>query len=129
MLFSLVLVGIGGALGSMLRFLISTLMIKYVCSFFPCGTLVVNLVGSFCITFLMELFIFSSIDPIYRYLLIIGFLGGFTTLSSVIYDTLTLFRKGELALALFNLLLNYFLSLLFGFFGLLIAKKIIIKGF
>ncbi|MFN4131626.1 MAG: fluoride efflux transporter FluC [Caldimicrobium sp.] len=129
MLFSLVLVGIGGALGSMLRFLISTLMIKYVCSIFPCGTLVVNLVGSFFITFLMELFIFSTIDPMYRYLLIIGFLGGFTTLSSVVYDTLTLFRKGELVLAFLNLLLNYFLSLLFGLIGLLMAKKIILKGF
>lgn len=129
MFWSFVLVGIGGAFGSILRFIVSTLMVKYVCSFFPCGTLVVNLVGSFLITFLMEIFIFSHIDPLYRYIFVIGFLGGFTTLSSVVYDTLTLFRKGELILAFLNLFLNSFFTLFTGLLGLISARLFIFRGF
>ncbi|MFN3568537.1 MAG: fluoride efflux transporter FluC, partial [Caldimicrobium sp.] len=87
MLWAVFLVGVGGAFGSILRFLISFCMIKYVCSSFLCGTLLVNLIGSIFITFLSENFIALAIDSNYRYLLIIGFLGGGTTLSSVTLDT------------------------------------------
>ena len=125
---SLLLVGIGGALGSMLRFLLSSFMAKYFCTSFPCGTLIVNLLGSYLITFLMEIFITSAVDPLYRYLLIIGFLGGFTTLSSVTYDTLTLFRNGESLLAFLNLFFNALLTLCAGFLGYITARLLLFKG-
>lgn len=122
------LIGFGGALGSILRYFISTLMVKYICSSFPCGILTVNLIGSFLITFLMEFFITSAIDPLYRYIFIIGFLGGFTTLSSVIYDTFILLQNGKLILALLNLLLNSLLTLTFGLLGHISARIILFKG-
>lgn len=77
----------------------------------------------------MEIFIFSHIDPLYRYIFVIGFLGGFTTLSSVVYDTLTLFRKGELILAFLNLFLNSFFTLFTGLLGLISARLFIFRGF
>ncbi|MFN3406727.1 MAG: fluoride efflux transporter CrcB [Caldimicrobium sp.] len=128
MLWAVFLVGVGGAFGSIFRFLISFFMIKYVCSSFPCGTFLINLIGSFFITFLSEIFIASAIDPNYRYLLIIGFLGGFTTLSSVTLDTLNLFRNGYHFLAFLNLFLNSMATLFSGFLGLVIAKVLLFRG-
>lgn len=115
-------VALGGALGALARFLISNFFAKHFCIFFPCGTLFVNLLGSFLITFIMSFFLASGTDPLYRYLIVVGFLGAFTTLSSVTYDTLFLFREGYPFLALLNIFLNLFLSLLFGILGLALGK-------
>ncbi|MFN3504713.1 MAG: fluoride efflux transporter CrcB [Caldimicrobium sp.] len=128
MLWAIFLVGVGGAFGSIFRFLISFFMVKYVSSSFPCGTLMVNLIGSFFITFLSEIFISTSIDPNYRYLLIIGFLGGFTTLSSVTLDTFTLFKNGYLFLAFLNMMFNSILTLFSGFLGFVLAKFLLFRG-
>lgn len=122
-----ILVALGGALGALTRFLISNFFAKHFCVFFPCGTLFVNLLGSFLITFLMTYFLASGSDPLYRYFFVIGFLGAFTTLSSITYDTLLLFREGYPWLALVNVFLNFFLSLLSGVGGLALGNFLFYK--
>jgi len=121
------LICIGGALGALLRFLISNFMAKKVCAFFPCGTLTVNLLGSFLITFIMTFFTASSTDPLYRYLVVVGFLGAFTTLSSVTYDTLLLLKEGYFFLSFLNLFLNTFLTLFCGVLGLALGRFLFYK--
>ena len=81
-----------------------------------------NLLGSFLITLSMSYFLASGADPLYRYFFIVGFLGAFTTLSSITYDTLLLFKEGYSLLALVNVFSNFFLSLLSGVGGLALGR-------
>lgn len=120
-------VALGGAAGALARFLLSSFLAKYLCAFFPCGTLIVNLLGSFLITLMMSYFWASGADPLYRYLLVVGFLGAFTTLSSITYDTLFLFKEGYVLLALLNVFSNFFLSLLSGVGGLALGRVLFYK--
>ncbi len=115
-------IALGGAAGALTRFILSNFFAKHFCVFFPCGTLFVNILGSFLITLVMSYFLASGTDPIYRYFIVVGFLGSFTTLSSITYDTLLLFREGYPWLALVNVFLNFILSLLSGVGGLALGK-------
>lgn len=100
----LLLIGTGGFLGSILRYLVSgSVQVASQSIAFPYGTLAVNLIGCFLIGFLSELAdsrsLFSS-DT--RTFLVIGILGGFTTFSAFGNETMNLLRDGERFLALVN---------------------------
>lgn len=101
----LLIVGIGGFIGSVLRYLLSGLAQDLSGSIgFPWGTLAVNLAGCFVIGFLSYLadsrgFMISEV----RLLVFVGVLGGFTTFSTFGNETLNLFRDGENAYALANI--------------------------
>ena len=100
----LLLIGAGGFLGSVLRYLISGFAQMLSQSIaFPYGTLAVNVLGCFCIGFLSELFDARSlVCPDTRAFLVVGILGGFTTFSAFGNETMNLIRGGDLALALLN---------------------------
>lgn len=87
--------GLGGFLGSMLRYALSTFVYRLLGADFPYGTLVVNILGSFLIGFFMGLIENGLvISPNLRVLIAVGFLGGFTTFSSFSYETIELFKEG-----------------------------------
>lgn len=101
----LLLIGIGGFAGSILRYLVGGVAQALSQSMsFPYGTLAVNLLGCFVIGFLSELAethgLFTADG---RAFIIIGVLGGFTTFSSFGIETMSLLRDGETALALINI--------------------------
>jgi len=90
-------VAIGGAVGSILRYLISKYSQSFLGISFPIGTLLVNLIGTFLIGFFFSYLVEKiAINPYVRGMLITGFLGGFTTFSTFSYESLTLLREGEL---------------------------------
>lgn len=122
------IIALGGAIGALLRYFIASLFSHHICSTFPCGTLFVNVLGSFLITLFMTYFTFSALDPIYRLFFVVGFLGSFTTLSAITYDTILLLKSGAYFLAFLNLALNFFLSLIAGFGGLILGKIVFIRG-
>ena len=108
------IVGLGGFIGSALRYLIGGWAQGLSKSLdFPYGTLTVNLIGCFVIGFLGELAeargIFTSET---RLLVFIGLLGGFTTFSSFGNDTLNLARSGQMFNALTNVAVNVIFGLL-----------------
>jgi CrcB protein len=110
--FNILIVGIGGFIGSVLRYLVSGWVQQFSKSLdFPYGTLTVNLIGCFVIGFLGELAEARGIlASETRLLVFIGLLGGFTTFSSFGNDTLNLARSGQM----FNTLANVAVNVMFG---------------
>lgn len=96
----LFLVGLGGFLGSVARYLTQQGVGKWMPVIFPYGTLTVNIAGSLIIGIIYGLMDRSSLlSPEWRIFLATGFCGGFTTFSTFSYETLTLIRDGEYAFA------------------------------
>lgn len=103
------LVAVGGAIGATLRYLVTSWIQQRV-DFFPWGTLAVNLVGSLLIGMLLEMTLRGYLSGQARLLIAVGLLGGFTTFSSLSWETLMLLEEGDMIPAL----LNAFGSLLAG---------------
>lgn len=107
------MVMIGGATGSLTRYLVGTAIVNRVGGRFPLGTVFINITGSFLIGFIMTLLTERlNPHPNWRFLLVVGFLGGYTTFSSFEWETLELVRDGGRWLGLINaagsVLLGYF---------------------
>jgi len=111
-LYSVLYVALGGALGSVSRYLVGTWVQSASQSIdFPYGTLTVNLIGCFVIGFLSQLAETRGVfTPETRALVFIGVLGGFTTFSSFGNDSINLLRDGET----FNALANVGANVIFG---------------
>lgn len=121
----LVLVALGGALGSVARFVVADVMQRTLGRGFPYGTLTVNVLGSFIIGVVAVLLIErGTADAAWRALIIVGFLGGFTTFSSFSLDTLNLLRDGGAGPALANIAGNLILSLTACAAGLLLTRSL-----
>ena len=108
-----ILVGSGGFLGSVLRYLVGQWVLGLSGnSSFPYGTLVVNVLGCLAIGILNGVAETRGLfNPEIRGLIFIGLLGGFTTFSSFSYETLALAREGQVLPAFLNVLLQMGLCL------------------
>jgi CrcB protein len=89
------IVALGGALGAILRYLVTS-WVQHRVDFFPWGTVVVNLVGSFLIGIVLEMTLRGFLSSHARLLLGVGILGGFTTFSSLCWEMLTLLEEGDI---------------------------------
>jgi len=97
----LLLVGFGGFIGSIARFLFSRLNLSWHFLSIPMGTLAVNVLGSLIIGFLVGLSTRSTlITNDIRLFLMVGFCGGFTTFSSFTSENLTLLQSGQVGIVL-----------------------------
>lgn len=106
------LVGIGGLLGSIARYLISGYVQDRTGEIFPFGTLAVNVIGCFVIGGLSELAEARAfLSPEARALIVVGVLGGFTTFSTFGNETVNLLRDGEWGFAMLNLLTHTVLAI------------------
>jgi fluoride exporter len=121
--FNILIVGIGGFVGSVLRYLVSGWVQHLSKSLdFPYGTLAVNLIGCLLIGFLGELAEARGVlTSETRLLVFIGLLGGFTTFSSFGNDTLNLARSGQMANSLANVAVNVVIGLLLVWLGRTVA--------
>ncbi|RDL52038.1 putative fluoride ion transporter CrcB [Ensifer sp. M14] len=123
---NLLLVGAGGAIGSMARYLVGLWTLHRWGPGFPWGTLGVNITGSFLIGLLAELIMrkFGASAEM-RLFLITGVLGGYTTFSAFSLDTITLFERGDAALAVSYIAASVVLSILAVFAGLALMRAMV----
>ncbi len=116
---NIVIVGMGGFLGAVARFLIGMWIGQNWGRNFPLGTFVVNVSGSFLIGFFMVLFTERfMLNPQWRTFFIIGFLGAYTTFSTFEYETGALIKDSEWLIAA----LNVAMSVITGFAALKLGE-------
>jgi len=113
-----IIVGLGGFLGSVARYLSSQLIHKFFNTNFPLGTLIVNLVGCLLIGLLLGLFEKGSlISSDLRLFLTVGFCGGFTTFSTFSNDSVNLVNDTEVLYLMLYMGLSIFAGISFTFIG------------
>ena len=122
----LMLVALGGALGSVLRYLVAVAAVAWVGPTFPWGTLVVNLVGSFVIGLVQSLAVESlAISEETRTFLSTGVMGGLTTYSAFSYETVRLAETGAWTAAWANVLVTTIACLALCLLGLTTGRVLL----
>ncbi len=125
MLNQLIMIAAGGAAGSLMRFVLSTGIHRVAGRDFPYGTLSVNVIGSLLMGLLYILLIErASVSVEWRALLLVGFLGAFTTFSTFSIETLNLLENGELIKAGANVLLSVILCILAAWSGVILGRHL-----
>jgi len=115
---SLLFVGIGGGIGSMLRYLLQIFIGRHVPIVFPLGTFLVNCSGCFLIGMFYSLANkYTGFSPEWRLFLITGICGGYTTFSTYSYDGLILLKQGSNMAFMIYVLGSVVLGLLATFAG------------
>ncbi len=123
MIKTLLLVGTGGFIGSISRFLASRYMQTNFPSAFPFGTFFVNITGCFLIGLIYGLSERSALfSPGWKMFLTVGFCGGFTTFSTFANENLAMLRDGDFFRFFLYIGLSVFLGIAATFFGVLITK-------
>ncbi|MGI8604034.1 MAG: fluoride efflux transporter CrcB [Verrucomicrobiales bacterium] len=121
------IIGFGGALGTIARFWLSGVVGARYGEAFPLGTLVVNVSGSFAIGFIASLTGAGGrwlIDPKWRQFFMVGFCGGYTTFSAFSLETLGLLRDREWLYAGSYAVLSFILCLAAVWLGHVVAAAL-----
>jgi CrcB protein len=118
-------IGLGGFLGANARYLLQVWAANRWGPDFPYGTMLANISGSFVIAFFLTLFTGRlAASPETRLFIVVGFLGGFTTFSSLSYETFLLFEQGGWGAAALNLASNLLLGLAGVLLGIFLARLV-----
>jgi len=121
----ILLVGAGGFVGSIARYLLSDAVQARLLTSFPFGTMTVNLLGCFVIGIVYALSESANLAPEYRIFIATGFCGGFTTFSSFSFESLTLLQDNQYLYATLYAGLSLVLGLLAAFLGVLLIRYLI----
>lgn len=119
------IVAFGGAVGSMLRFWAGGYVSSRLGTRFPYGTFVINITASFLIGLIMTLLAERAHwSPNWRYLLVVGFLGGYSTFSSFEYESFRVFEDGEFLITAMNIVFSVALGFVSVWLGVIAGRTI-----
>jgi CrcB protein len=119
------LIGAGGFLGANCRYVLGGVILGWLGTGFPYATLIVNVSGSLAIGALLTLLTERlAADPAWRLLLVVGFLGGYTTFSSYSFEALALLQEGLWGRTLAYVLGSNLLSLAGCAVGVVVARVV-----
>ena len=125
MLRTLLIVGTGGFIGSVMRYLVQLFVERDMSSTFPCGTFVANIAGSFIIGVVFALAQKGNLlSAEWRLFLAVGICGGFTTFSAFAYNNLTMLKDGVYGQFILNVGGSLFFGLLAVYLGMIAVKAI-----
>ncbi len=121
----ILVVGAGGGVGAVLRYLASGAVYRWTSSDFPYGTLAVNVLGSLLLGFIVQLAESrTGPGPLMKMFLTVGLCGGFTTFSTFSLETMKLFMEGSYLAAATNAAGSVLLCLFGVWLGVLLARLI-----
>jgi fluoride exporter len=122
---SLLLIGLGGALGAVSRYMVQGWVQDFVGGRFPWGTFVVNISGSFLLGVVFALAMDRAIlTPDVRVPLMVGFIGSYTTFSTLMLESWTLVEEGDIVRMLGNLALSVLIGMVAVVAGLAVGRSI-----
>lgn len=120
------LITVGGAIGTLLRYLVSLLASQWLGTEFPYGTLIVNVSGAFVIGLVQQLGTEALLIPDnLRLFLTTGMMGGMTTYSTFSYETVQLMETGSWGQAGMNILVTTVICLGLCFLGMGVGRMLV----
>ena len=120
----LLVIGCGGAVGALMRYLLGSRITLLAGNAFPWGTLFVNIVGCFLAGLLLTLFVTRiPLSDLLRNGIQIGLLGGFTTFSAFSMDTIVLFDQGLWLRGVLYIVTSVIVSLLSAYLGMSVGRN------
>lgn len=125
MLKTILVVGAGGFLGSIARYLTQLLIEKFLHSTFPWGVFTANVAGCFIVGLVFAIADRGGLlTPEWRIFLTVGFCGGFTTFSSFSYNNLIMLTENSYFYFFSNIFLNLFFGLFAVYLGIVVVRLI-----
>ena len=118
-------IALGGAIGTLLRYIVGGLDYRFSSGVYPVSTLVVNVSESLVIGLLWGIVDRLAVSPNIRLFVFIGILGGYTTFSTFSLETFNLMRDGEYRIALMNMALSVVLGVGAVFLGYFVSKMLL----
>ena len=119
-MFGYFLVFLGGGLGSMCRYGIAHVMSYYQITF-PIATFLANVLSCFVLGLMVGLNLKTGINPAYKWLVMTGFCGGFSTFSTFTNETYLLLQSGQYSYVLANIIGSLLICLVFIYLGIKVA--------
>jgi CrcB protein len=120
-----ILIAVGGSLGSIARYWVGSTIASRLGTKFPYGTFVINvsacIIIGFALTFLGKR---ADLNPAWRFLIPVGFVGAYSTFSTYEWETLSTLRSGAFALAALYAFISLFLGLAAAWCGSMLAEVI-----
>ncbi len=122
---SILLVGVGGFIGSILRYLAAIAFSSQTSTGFPIATFTVNIIGCFLIGVIFALSERGNVlPPEWRIFLTTGFCGGFTTFSSFSYESIRLMQDGQFLYLSLNVILSVIIGFAATYLGIISIKAL-----
>ncbi len=119
-------VGVGGFVGANARYVVGRAVGDRLGDAFPYGTLIVNLIGAFLVGIILTILTERLVaDPLWRQLIVVGFLGGFTTFSAYTFEAVALMDAGRWGAALRYIVGSNLLGLLLCLAGVALARVLV----
>jgi len=118
-------VGIGGFLGAIARYMLGTYIGSRYGVRFPYGTFVINVSGSLLIGFILTILSRTTASQYWRYLIPIGFIGAYTTFSTFEYETLRAVQDGQVITGLLNVALSVIVGFAAVWAGAVIGREFV----
>ena len=118
----IILIGIGGSLGAVTRWIVGKWITNHTTTKFPIGTFFINITGSLLLGFLFSLHASNGIPETSWAMFAIGFLGSYTTFSTFSYEALSLFLTKKKQLCILYILSSTCISILFAWLGITLSK-------